>query len=80
MVVVLISRWLSFGPRTQYEFALRLKGFFSQKGVHLNITARNAAIQCTPTYYHLCYMSHIILGCCHILGTIPDSVLLLRNF
>ncbi|KAF9789003.1 hypothetical protein SFRURICE_005605, partial [Spodoptera frugiperda] len=26
----------------------------------VNITARNAAIQCTPTYHHLCYKSHVI--------------------
>ncbi|KAF9816453.1 hypothetical protein SFRURICE_000359, partial [Spodoptera frugiperda] len=27
-----------------------------------DITARNAAIQCTPTFHHLCYKSHVIGG------------------
>ncbi|KAF9824344.1 hypothetical protein SFRURICE_002839 [Spodoptera frugiperda] len=26
----------------------------------VHITARNAAIQCTPTFHHLCYKSHVI--------------------
>uniref|UniRef100_A0A2H1WC76 SFRICE_007774 n=1 Tax=Spodoptera frugiperda TaxID=7108 RepID=A0A2H1WC76_SPOFR len=30
--------------------------------VEVHITARNAAIQCTPTLYHLCYKSHVIGG------------------
>ncbi|KAF9793983.1 hypothetical protein SFRURICE_003419 [Spodoptera frugiperda] len=28
----------------------------------LGITARNAAIQCTPTFHNLCYKSHVIGG------------------
>uniref|UniRef100_A0A2H1WZD0 SFRICE_008437 n=1 Tax=Spodoptera frugiperda TaxID=7108 RepID=A0A2H1WZD0_SPOFR len=39
----------------------------------------NATVQSTPIFHHLCYKSHsepIV----HILGTIPVSVLLLRNF
>uniref|UniRef100_A0A2H1W6V6 SFRICE_014004 n=1 Tax=Spodoptera frugiperda TaxID=7108 RepID=A0A2H1W6V6_SPOFR len=28
--------------------------------VEVHITARNAAIQCTPTFHHLCYKSYII--------------------
>ncbi|KAF9788975.1 hypothetical protein SFRURICE_016835, partial [Spodoptera frugiperda] len=28
----------------------------------VHITARNAAIQCTPTFHHLCYKSHVIGG------------------
>ncbi|KAF9810181.1 hypothetical protein SFRURICE_017405 [Spodoptera frugiperda] len=28
----------------------------------MHITARNAAIQYTPTFHHLCYKSHIIGG------------------
>ncbi|KAF9806763.1 hypothetical protein SFRURICE_016917, partial [Spodoptera frugiperda] len=28
----------------------------------VHITARNAAIQCTPTFHHLCYKSHVIWG------------------
>ncbi|KAF9823102.1 hypothetical protein SFRURICE_013177, partial [Spodoptera frugiperda] len=38
--------------------------------VEVHIRARNTAIQCTPTFNHLCYKSHVI----------GDSVLLLRNF
>ncbi|KAF9791348.1 hypothetical protein SFRURICE_021514 [Spodoptera frugiperda] len=49
--------------------------------VEMYITARNAAIQFTPTFYHLCNNSHVIGGePIAILGTIPDSGLLLRNF
>ncbi|KAF9806501.1 hypothetical protein SFRURICE_001296, partial [Spodoptera frugiperda] len=34
---------------------------FIPEGVgRVDITARNAAIQCTPTFHHLCYKSHVI--------------------
>uniref|UniRef100_A0A2H1V5F7 SFRICE_006314 n=1 Tax=Spodoptera frugiperda TaxID=7108 RepID=A0A2H1V5F7_SPOFR len=36
-------------------------------------------MQCSPTFHHLCYKSHVI-AYCHMLGIIPNSVLLLRNF
>ncbi|KAF9801986.1 hypothetical protein SFRURICE_004237, partial [Spodoptera frugiperda] len=45
----------------------------------------NSGITChnnvKPTFHNLCYKSHVIGDAyCHILGTIPDSVLLLRFF
>uniref|UniRef100_A0A2H1VC88 SFRICE_015184 n=1 Tax=Spodoptera frugiperda TaxID=7108 RepID=A0A2H1VC88_SPOFR len=55
----------------------------SPKGkAEVHITARNAAIQCTPTLHHLCYKSHVIRGepNGHKPGTSPDSMLQLRNF
>ncbi|KAF9789948.1 hypothetical protein SFRURICE_003357, partial [Spodoptera frugiperda] len=30
----------------------------------VHITTRNAAIQCTPTFHHLCYKSHVIRSEC----------------
>ncbi|KAF9798034.1 hypothetical protein SFRURICE_012838 [Spodoptera frugiperda] len=36
----------------------------------VHITARNAAVQCTPTFHHLCYKFHVIEG----------SVLISRHF
>uniref|UniRef100_A0A2H1WZS5 SFRICE_039629 n=1 Tax=Spodoptera frugiperda TaxID=7108 RepID=A0A2H1WZS5_SPOFR len=40
------------------------------KKAQVLITTRNAAIQCTLTFHHLCYESHVI----------GDAVLLLRHF
>uniref|UniRef100_A0A2H1VWJ5 SFRICE_003537 n=1 Tax=Spodoptera frugiperda TaxID=7108 RepID=A0A2H1VWJ5_SPOFR len=40
-------------------------------------------LQCTHTFHHLCYKSRVIGGdpiAIYLLGTIPDYVLLLRNF
>ncbi|KAF9813208.1 hypothetical protein SFRURICE_015697 [Spodoptera frugiperda] len=41
----------------------------SQGYAEVHVTVRNAAIQCTATFHHLCYESHVI----------GDSELLLRN-
>ncbi|KAF9796795.1 hypothetical protein SFRURICE_020482, partial [Spodoptera frugiperda] len=51
-------------------------------GREVFITIRNAAIQCTTTFHHLCYKSHVIGGgpIAIILDTIPDCLLLLRYF
>uniref|UniRef100_A0A2H1WSM9 SFRICE_038576 n=1 Tax=Spodoptera frugiperda TaxID=7108 RepID=A0A2H1WSM9_SPOFR len=35
---------------------------FIPERVEVHITARNAAIQCTPTFHHLCYKSRVIGG------------------
>uniref|UniRef100_A0A2H1VAM9 SFRICE_024109 n=1 Tax=Spodoptera frugiperda TaxID=7108 RepID=A0A2H1VAM9_SPOFR len=43
---------------------------FIPEGVGRGVTTRNAAIQCTPTFHHFCYKSHVI----------GDSVLIPRNF
>uniref|UniRef100_A0A2H1WIJ9 SFRICE_026396 n=1 Tax=Spodoptera frugiperda TaxID=7108 RepID=A0A2H1WIJ9_SPOFR len=56
--------------------------FYPRRSRQRHITARNAAIQCTPTFHHLCYKFHVIGGepIAIIPGTFPDSVLLPRNF
>ncbi|KAF9802766.1 hypothetical protein SFRURICE_002934, partial [Spodoptera frugiperda] len=43
----------------------------------VHITALNVVKKCTPTFHNLCYKSHVI-AYCHMLSTIPDSMLLLR--
>ncbi|KAF9801717.1 hypothetical protein SFRURICE_014871, partial [Spodoptera frugiperda] len=45
----------------------------------VHITARKAAIRCTPTFHHLCYKSHVIGGE-PIAITIPATVLLPKIF
>ncbi|KAF9820496.1 hypothetical protein SFRURICE_009915 [Spodoptera frugiperda] len=50
----------------------------------VHIMACNVTAQCTPTFHNLFCKSHVIsvepIAYCHIPSTIPDSVLLLRNF
>uniref|UniRef100_A0A2H1VPB3 SFRICE_004517 n=1 Tax=Spodoptera frugiperda TaxID=7108 RepID=A0A2H1VPB3_SPOFR len=37
-----------------------LKNNWQNSHTEVHITARNAAIQCTPTFHYLCYKSHVI--------------------
>ncbi|KAF9810213.1 hypothetical protein SFRURICE_019500 [Spodoptera frugiperda] len=46
----------------------------------LHGVGRDAHIQCTPTFHHLCCKSHVVSRLPYIPGTFPDSVLSLRNF
>ncbi|KAF9822460.1 hypothetical protein SFRURICE_006543 [Spodoptera frugiperda] len=48
-------------PTVQSLFYCVINMGRQKQSVMCTITSRNAAIQCTPTFHHLCYKSHVSL-------------------